>query len=171
MGTGCGNPQVDAETEIEKTKAEMDIKIISLTKNIDSCFVNILQEKDTTAKAKKQLTYNVIKETSNYLDSLRRYMNSLNTLDVSNMELVTREFGNKGLFDSVLAKTNKSYLAAKDLITANQRKLLIDSIVNDLNLKFRHETFEAWTPIAMSSVLFSIDSNLLSISTPCKWTK
>jgi hypothetical protein len=171
IAVGCGNLQVNHENEIEKAKSDMDSKIISLTKNVDSCFVNNLQEEDTSVKEKNQVTYDVIKETSNYLDSLRRYMNSLNTLDVSNMELVTREFGKKGLFDSVLNKTNKSYLAVKELMTSDQRKFKIDSIVNDLNTKFRHETFEAWTPIAMSSVLFSIDSNLLSISTTCTWTK
>jgi hypothetical protein len=77
----------------------------------------------------------------------------------------------KGLFDSVLNKTNKSYLAIKELTTSDQRKIKIDSIVNGINTKFRHETFEAWTPIAMSAVLFNIDSNLLSISSTCTWTK
>jgi hypothetical protein len=167
----CGNPQLNYENEIEKGKAEWDSKIISLTKSLDSCFVNTLQEKETRDKEKKQLTYDVIKKTSNYLDSLRRYVNSLNTLDISNMELVKREFGNKRLFDSVLNKTNKSYLAVKELTKSDQQRFIIDSIVNDLNIKFQHETFEAWPPIAMSSVLFNIESNLLSISNTCAWSK
>jgi hypothetical protein len=83
------------------------------------------------------------------------------------MEIVKQEFKYQGLFDSVLKKTSNVYQLIKETTYNDKRKSDIDSVVNELNGKFRDETFDAWPPIAMSSILFDIESNLLSYSNSC----
>jgi uncharacterized coiled-coil DUF342 family protein len=164
---GCGNPQSDYNDEIENAKLEQDTKVTSLKKDTDSCFAKDIRDQNTTLSAKLQTTYNQLIESTRYIDSLRRRMNNLNTLDVSNMEIVKQEFKYQGLFDSVLKKTSNVYQLIKETTYNDKRKSDIDSVVNELNGKFRDETFDAWPPIAMSSILFDIESNLLSYSNSC----
>jgi hypothetical protein len=171
MVIGCGNPQNDYNDEIESSKLEQDTKIRSLMKDADSCFVKNIRDYDTTVSVKLQTAYNKLVESARYIDSLRRHMNSLNTLDVSNMETVKQEFKYRGLFDSVLNKTSHVYQLVKETTHNDKRKSDIDSVFNELNGTFRDETFDAWTPIAMSSILFDIESNLLSYSNSCSVTK
>jgi hypothetical protein len=168
---GCGNLKSDYNDDIENAKVEQDTKITNLMRGVDSCFVKSMLELDTTSSAKLRITYNNILESTKYVDSLRQHMNNLNTLDVSNIEIVKQEFKREGLFDSVLNKTNNAYLLIKEATQNNNRKLAIDSTVNELKGKFRNETFDAWPPIAMSTLLFDIESNLLLYSNSCSVIK
>jgi hypothetical protein len=163
----CGNPQRDYNDEIENAKLEQDTKITSLMKDVDSCFAKEIRDQDTTVSVKLQTTYNKLVQSTRYIDSLRRHLNSLNTLDASNMEIVKQEFKYQRLFDSVLNKTSNVYQLIKGTTRNDKRKSDIDSVINELNGKFRDETFDAWTPIAMGTILFDIESNLLSYSNSC----
>lgn len=171
FGIGCGNRQSDYNDEIENAKVEQDTKIMNLKKDVDSCFAKNMGMLDTIGGVKLQATYNNIMESINYVDSLRRHMNNLNTLDVSNMEVVKQEFKHEGLFDSVLNKTSNTYHLIKEASQNDKRESAIDSLVNELKGKFRDETFDAWTPIAMSTLLFDIESELLSYSNSCSAIK
>lgn len=168
---GCGNPQSDYKDEIENAKLEQDTKIAGLKKNTDSCFAKNIRDQDTAVCVKLQATYNTLIESMRYIDSLRQHMNNLNTLDVSNMEIVKQEFKYKGLFDSVLNKTNNVYQLIRQTTQDEKRKSAIDSVVKELNGKFRNETFDACPPIAMSTILSDIESNLLSYSNSCSELK
>lgn len=171
FGIGCGNLQSDYNDEIESAKVEQDTKVVNLRKDVDYCFAKNMGELDTIGGAKLRATYNNIMENINYVDSLRRHMNNLNTLDVSNMEVVKQEFKRQGLFDSVLNKTSNAYQLISEATRNDKSKSAIDSIANELKVKFRDETFDAWTPIAMSTVLFDIESNLLSYTNLCSAIK
>jgi hypothetical protein len=169
---GCGGGQQNVEDEIYDAKTEMQNKLDTLSKKLDSCYTKTIQmENKSDSNYKGQIIYFNVKSTIKYLDSLRWDMNKLNTLDVLNMENVKQEYTYKRGFDSVLAKVNDSYLLISGRLQNSKRKFSVDSIVNEFNRKFKTETFDGWTSIAMSSILFDIEKNILVQANNCSVIK
>ena len=161
IGMSCGDIQNDAGFEVANSLNEMQDKVDGLSKKLDSNYNRVVQTVNKSdSNFNEGIIYSNVKATTKYLDSLRWEMNRLNPVDKSNMEIVRQEYHDKRGFDSVLTKVTQTYLLISNATQNDKNKIVVDSIVTDLNQKFKNVTFDGFPSVAMSSILFDIEEEV-----------
>lgn len=153
---------------IKDVKFEMKRDISDAMSQFELTYKNTSkQSKDSIFIAKLNELYNSIKNTSEYIDSLRAETIGYNDMDVNNIDYSERIYINLGTADSLFKKVKSSYSLAIEIAKADTTKSRLKAVQVNFNEKTKTTYFELGTPLMVNMILFGIESELIKDGTRC----
>ncbi len=125
------------------------------------------QSKDSSLSGHVNALYASITKTSNYIDSLRATTDKLDPINPEGVELIKKEFIDKGMGDSLFDKVKYSYSLAIELAIADSTKTRLQHLKDTYTEENKKLFFEHTGPLATAIILYGMESELLKNGSMC----
>ncbi len=158
------NEQV--ENSIKTSKIAMDSDVVAAKQTFEVTFEEAFKTSTDSTVSKKMIDlYTKIRETSNYIDSLKFEMNKLDCKDLQSSEVVKKIFINDGIGDSVINKVKLSYSRAIEIASADTTKSRLKKVQDIYTAETKKQFFEMTGPLGVNMILYGIQSELIKDGT------